>query len=80
MRAFAAISGQQNIVTSLVAFAWIAFGLLTIAKIFGLMEYAAIHAAGTSTGPATAGAFHEKTAATPTTAQPAAGAGPGAAV
>lgn len=76
--------------TALVAFAWIPFSLLTIAKIFGLMEYSAIRASnagayGGGYGARGAGAgpgFADKPAAGAAApgAAPAAGAGPGAAV
>jgi len=60
-RGFAALSGERDIVISLVALAWVAFSLLTIAKIFGLMEYAAIRAANAgSYGNSTGGAFRDK--------------------
>ena len=64
----AALTGQQNIVTTLVAFAWINFSLLTLAKIFGLMEYAAIRAANAGAY----GGYGEKSAAGTAATAPAA--------
>lgn len=61
-RGIAATTGERDIVTTLVAFAWINFSLLTLAKIFGLMEYAAIRAVNAGAYGARAGAYSDKPA------------------
>ena len=43
-RAYAGPGKQGSILLTIIAFAWMIFGFLTIAKVFSAMEYAAIRA------------------------------------
>ncbi|KAL5520179.1 hypothetical protein ACEPAG_9392 [Sanghuangporus baumii] len=45
-RSFAGPGKQGRILTTIIAFAWIEFGLLTLVKVFSAMEYAAKNASG----------------------------------
>ncbi|KAL5479113.1 hypothetical protein ACEPAI_2401 [Sanghuangporus weigelae] len=53
-RSFAGPGKQGRILTTIIAFAWIEFGLLTLVKVFSAMEYAAKNAGSGGLGSAQA--------------------------
>ncbi|THH06998.1 hypothetical protein EW145_g3691 [Phellinidium pouzarii] len=62
--ALAGTGKSGHILLSIVAFAWLAFIALTLAKIFTAMQYAALSAVSTTPASASTPAAHEKPAET----------------
>ncbi|KAH8103745.1 hypothetical protein DFH11DRAFT_1520409 [Phellopilus nigrolimitatus] len=68
---------QGHVLRAIVALAWIAFGLLTLAKALAAMEYAALRARGAGAGVGAAGVGEKGVAGAPAAGPGVNGAGPG---